>query len=76
MPAKSSVCFPRRTGMDATVINGANLFWPYQFGIGEDAILQGLVNSVPSIASFSVGCWLSEPLCVSALAFNISPRDS
>ncbi|KII91690.1 hypothetical protein PLICRDRAFT_123227 [Plicaturopsis crispa FD-325 SS-3] len=50
-------------GMDATVINGANLFYPAQFGIANDAILIGVVNSVPSIASFTVGCWLADPLC-------------
>lgn len=50
-------------GMDATVINGANLFYPAQFGIADKSLLIGLINSSPSLASFTIGCWFAEPLC-------------
>ncbi|KAI5480152.1 hypothetical protein MNV49_001813 [Pseudohyphozyma bogoriensis] len=42
-------------GMDATVINGANLFWPTQFGIADSSILQGLVNSAPFFMGVGIG---------------------
>ena len=42
-------------GMDQTVINGANLFFPKDFGISEETErntwLLGLVNSAPYL------CW-------------------
>jgi hypothetical protein len=42
-------------GMDQTVINGANLFFPSDFGIAEsterNTWLLGLVNSAPYL------CW-------------------
>jgi MFS family permease len=44
-------------GMDETVINGANLFWPQQFGLfpdepgrGRDQWLLGLVASAPYVS--------------------------
>lgn len=54
-------------GWDQTGSNGANLSFPTEFGIGEDAgergeWLVGLVNSAPYISSAFVGCWLSDPL--------------
>ncbi|KWU46584.1 hypothetical protein RHOSPDRAFT_32042 [Rhodotorula sp. JG-1b] len=53
-------------GMDETVINGANLFYPEQFGIGgdstHDTLLVGLVNSAPYICSALFSCWLTYPL--------------
>ncbi|KAK9458184.1 hypothetical protein V1511DRAFT_491971 [Dipodascopsis uninucleata] len=53
-------------GMDETVINGANLFFPSQFGIGSsssyDTWIVGLVNSAPYLCCACIGCWLSDPL--------------
>ncbi|CAE6461948.1 Putative metabolite transport protein YwtG OS=Bacillus subtilis (strain 168) GN=ywtG PE=3 SV=1 [Rhizoctonia solani AG-1 IB] len=56
-------------GMDETVINGANLFWPQQFGLfpdepgrGRDQWLLGLVASAPYLCCAILGCWLTDPL--------------
>ncbi|GJJ06233.1 hypothetical protein Clacol_000423 [Clathrus columnatus] len=53
-------------GMDESVINGANLFFPKQFGIPQDSSrnqwLLGVVNSAPYICCAFLGCWLSVPL--------------
>ncbi|GAA6040116.1 hypothetical protein JCM8097_002035 [Rhodosporidiobolus ruineniae] len=53
-------------GMDETVINGANLFWPDQFGIGgdstHDTLLLGLVTAAPYLCCCVCSCWLSIPL--------------
>ncbi|GAA5934240.1 sugar porter family MFS transporter [Sporobolomyces koalae] len=53
-------------GMDETVINGANLFYPEQFGIGSDTkhdtLLVGLVNAAPYLCSAVFSCWLTYPL--------------
>ncbi|GAW15377.1 hypothetical protein ANO14919_047860 [Xylariales sp. No.14919] len=54
-------------GMDETVVNGAQIFYKVQFGIGDpnsqrDSWLVGLVNAAPYIASALIGCWLTEPL--------------
>ncbi|BGP56301.1 hypothetical protein JCM8202v2_003916 [Rhodotorula sphaerocarpa] len=53
-------------GMDESVINGANLFYPTQFGIGastrHDTLLVGLVNSAPYLCSAVFSCWLTYPL--------------
>ena len=54
-------------GADETVINGANLYMPKQFGIGSDDSrrdkwLKGLVASGPYIACAFLGSWLTEPL--------------
>ncbi|GAA6033836.1 hypothetical protein JCM8097_000365 [Rhodosporidiobolus ruineniae] len=53
-------------GMDETVINGANLFYPDQFGIGgdstRDTLLLGLVASAPYLCSAVFSCWLTYPL--------------
>jgi hypothetical protein len=52
-------------GMDETVVNGAQLFYAGQFGIGgEDprsTWLVGLVNAAPYICCAFVGCWLTTP---------------
>ena len=52
-------------GMDETVVNGAQLFYTPQFGIGGDdprsTWLTGLVNSAPYICCAFVGCWLTSP---------------
>ncbi|THV06802.1 hypothetical protein K435DRAFT_644602 [Dendrothele bispora CBS 962.96] len=58
-------------GMDESVINGANIFFPRQFGIDPNAQdgnasrnqwLLGLVNSAPYLCCGVLGCWLTEPL--------------
>ncbi|KAI3327899.1 hypothetical protein HD806DRAFT_339226 [Xylariaceae sp. AK1471] len=54
-------------GMDETVVNGAQIFYTKQFGIGDpnsqrDSWLTGLVNAAPYIACALAGCWLTEPL--------------
>ncbi|GAA5855034.1 hypothetical protein JCM9279_005730 [Rhodotorula babjevae] len=53
-------------GMDETVINGANLFYPDQFGIGSDStrdtLLLGLTASAPYLCSAVFSCWLTYPL--------------
>ncbi|KAK7043468.1 hypothetical protein R3P38DRAFT_2510089, partial [Favolaschia claudopus] len=52
-------------GMDEAVINGAQIIYPKQFGIGSkkhDTWLVGLVNSAPYMCCAFVGCWLTEPL--------------
>nr|POF04244.1 polyol transporter 5 [Quercus suber] len=53
-------------GWDQTGINGANLSFPGQLGIGSnsarDSLLVGLINAMPQLATFLPGCWFSEPL--------------
>ncbi|KAJ8126421.1 hypothetical protein O1611_g7218 [Lasiodiplodia mahajangana] len=54
-------------GMDETVVNGAQIFYRDQFGIGDpnsqrDSWLVGLVNAAPYIGCAFLGCWLTEPL--------------
>ncbi|TBU25760.1 hypothetical protein BD311DRAFT_808927 [Dichomitus squalens] len=57
-------------GMDESVINGANLFFPKQFGIdpgqgtgaNRNQWLVGLVNSAPYLCCGVLGCWLTGPL--------------
>lgn len=65
-------------GADESVINGALLFFPGQFGIGcskdsqdplctpekieRDQWLVGLVAAAPYIACAFLGCWLTQPL--------------
>ncbi|KAH9839427.1 uncharacterized protein C8Q71DRAFT_846982 [Rhodofomes roseus] len=55
-------------GMDEAVINGANLFFAPQFGIGSvgdqsrNQWLLGLVNSAPYLCCGLIGCWVSAPL--------------
>jgi sugar porter (SP) family MFS transporter len=53
-------------GMDETVVNGAQIFYGKQFGIGDknsnrDSWLIGLVNSAPYLCCAFVGCWLTIP---------------
>ena len=52
-------------GMDETVVNGAQLFYGKQFGIGGDdsrsTWLIGLVNSAPYLCCAVLGCWLTVP---------------
>ncbi|KAI0633858.1 hypothetical protein C8Q77DRAFT_819219 [Trametes polyzona] len=56
-------------GMDESVINGANLFFPQQLGIPQDGPnasnnqwLLGLVNGAPYLCCGIIGCWLSAPM--------------
>ncbi|CDK29288.1 unnamed protein product [Kuraishia capsulata CBS 1993] len=53
-------------GMDESVINGANLFFPQGFGIDNgtkrDTWLLGLINSAPYLCCSCVSCWLTDPL--------------
>ena len=56
-------------GMDESVISGAQLFYPTQFGINSaitgrdgDSWLEGLVNGAPYLCCGVIGCWLTEPL--------------
>lgn len=60
-------------GMDESVISGAQLFYPRQFGIspdpdiagasaGKNQWLEGLVNGAPYLCCAVFGCWLTDPL--------------
>ncbi|OXB38861.1 hypothetical protein LQV05_004016 [Cryptococcus neoformans] len=59
-------------GMDESVISGAQLFYPEQFGIGSTnpdpryannhEWLEGLVNGAPYLCCAVLGCWLTAPL--------------
>ncbi|GAA5849288.1 hypothetical protein JCM8547_006504 [Rhodosporidiobolus lusitaniae] len=58
-------------GMDESVTNGANLFWPDQFGLvtttgspnaGTHQWLLGLVNGAPYLCCAVLGCWLTAPV--------------
>ncbi|KAH9934522.1 uncharacterized protein BXZ73DRAFT_89586 [Epithele typhae] len=58
-------------GMDESVINGANLFFPSQFGIdpgnspgsgnSRNQWILGLVNSAPYLCCGLISCWLTDP---------------
>jgi MFS family permease len=52
--------------VDETVVNGAQIFYAKQFGIGDktsdkDQWLVGLCNSAPYLGCALVGCWLTVP---------------
>jgi sugar porter (SP) family MFS transporter len=54
-------------GMDEGVINGAQIIYPTQFGIGDptskrDSWLVGLINSAPFLCCSTISCWLTHPL--------------
>ncbi|GAB1312948.1 hypothetical protein MFIFM68171_03158 [Madurella fahalii] len=53
-------------GMDETVVNGAQIFYKVQFGIGStsqrDTWLVGLVNGAPYLCCAVVGCWVTDPM--------------
>ncbi|KAF8836196.1 hypothetical protein BDN67DRAFT_958317 [Paxillus ammoniavirescens] len=53
-------------GMDEAVINGAQILYPAQFGIGSnskrDGWLIGVVNSAPYLCCATISCWLTDPL--------------
>lgn len=51
---------------DETVVNGAQIFYSVQFGIGDknsdrDSWLVGLCNSAPYLCCAFIGCWLTIP---------------
>ncbi|KAI9879434.1 MAG: hypothetical protein M1830_008565 [Pleopsidium flavum] len=52
-------------GMDESVVNGGQLFYSKQFGIGgkdsRSTWLLGLVNSAPYLCCALIGCWLTVP---------------
>ncbi|KAI9718245.1 MAG: hypothetical protein M1812_004235 [Candelaria pacifica] len=52
-------------GMDETVVNGAQIFYLPQLGIGDKSQrstwLTGLVNSAPYLSCAVIGCWLTVP---------------
>ncbi|CAG8526431.1 unnamed protein product [Penicillium salamii] len=52
-------------GMDETVVNGAQIFYKHQFGIGDNSArstwLVGLTNSAPYLCCAFIGCWLTVP---------------
>ncbi|GKT89028.1 hexose transporter [Colletotrichum tofieldiae] len=53
-------------GWDQTGTNGANIFFPAEYGIEtnstRDRLILGLVNAGPYLGSALCGCWLSDPL--------------
>ncbi|KIK16588.1 hypothetical protein PISMIDRAFT_113068 [Pisolithus microcarpus 441] len=53
-------------GMDEAVINGAQLFYPEQFGLDTSTSrgnwLFGLVNAAPYLCCATLSCWLTHPL--------------
>ncbi|OLN87421.1 putative metabolite transport protein YwtG [Colletotrichum chlorophyti] len=53
-------------GWDQTGTNGANIFFPAEYGIESnsagDRLILGLVNAGPYLGSALCGCWLSDPL--------------
>lgn len=50
-------------GMDQSVINGANLFFPKTFGIeGESNWFLGIINSAPYFSCALLACFVTEPL--------------
>ncbi|KIM83136.1 hypothetical protein PILCRDRAFT_97317 [Piloderma croceum F 1598] len=52
--------------MDEAVINGAQIIYTRQFGIGSgslhDSVLIGPVNSASYLCCAVIGCWLTDPL--------------
>ncbi|CAO1630928.1 unnamed protein product [Sympodiomycopsis kandeliae] len=50
-------------GMDQSVINGANLFFPKTFGIeNENSWFLGIINSAPYFSCALLASWTTEPL--------------
>lgn len=50
-------------GMDQSVINGANLFFPTTFGIeNESNWFLGIINSAPYFSCALLACFVTEPL--------------
>ncbi|GMG19303.1 unnamed protein product [Ambrosiozyma monospora] len=51
-------------GMDETVINGANLYYPKLLGLGSgsdrDTWLIGLVNCAPYLCCSCIACWMTD----------------
>ncbi|KAF8515582.1 hypothetical protein JB92DRAFT_63598 [Gautieria morchelliformis] len=49
-------------GMDETVTNGAQIYFPSQFGIDNNQFLRGFVNSAPYLCCAIFSCWVTDPL--------------
>ncbi|KIK94971.1 hypothetical protein PAXRUDRAFT_11736 [Paxillus rubicundulus Ve08.2h10] len=54
-------------GMDEAVINGAQIIYPRQFGLGDptsqrNSWIIGLINSAPYLCCATISCWLTDPL--------------
>lgn len=50
-------------GMDQTAVNGAQIFYFEEFGIGTERVwLRGLLNGAPYLCSALIGCWTTKPL--------------
>ncbi|KAK0117785.1 hypothetical protein ONS95_012110 [Cadophora gregata] len=50
-------------GMDQTAVNGAQIFYFEEFGIGTEQVwLRGLLNGAPYLCSALIGCWTTKPL--------------
>ncbi|KAF8591747.1 hypothetical protein K439DRAFT_1650648 [Ramaria rubella] len=49
-------------GMDETVTNGAQLYYPLQFGINDNHWLIGLLNSAPYLCCALFSCWITDTL--------------
>ncbi|KAG4429914.1 hypothetical protein IFR05_014603 [Cadophora sp. M221] len=50
-------------GMDQTAVNGAQIFYFEEFGIGPERVwLRGLLNGAPYLCSALIGCWTTKPL--------------
>ncbi|CUM68062.1 uncharacterized protein PRCAT00005777001 [Priceomyces carsonii] len=50
-------------GMDESVLNGANLFFPTALGVDKLAnsdLIQGLINGAPYLCSACISCWMSD----------------
>ncbi|ABN64323.1 Arabinose-proton symporter (Arabinose transporter) [Scheffersomyces stipitis CBS 6054] len=50
-------------GMDESVINGANLFYPKAFGVDtmhNSDLIEGLINGAPYLCCGILSCWLSD----------------
>jgi hypothetical protein len=65
--AVSGHSFANMIQIDETVVNGAQIFYSKQFGIGDksssrDSWLVGLVNSAPYLCCALIGCWLTVPM--------------
>ncbi|KAI2695388.1 hypothetical protein DTO012A7_4051 [Penicillium roqueforti] len=69
-------------GMDQTVVNGAQIFYKHQFGIGDEssrsAWLVGLVNSAPYLCCAFISSWLTVPFnhWFGRRGFGIGPKSA
>lgn len=63
--SKTSTSTRKSPNDDETVVNGAQILYRHQFGIGDQSSrstwLVGLVNSAPYLCCAVIGCWLTVP---------------